>query len=121
MIGRIPIKRKILDYGYLGRRSIEIGHSVKCQKLHLRERFSCLRERARPPEDVGGVSGYVRLLEIIAEREDPEYAETIRWCGGYFDPDWFDRSGVDRDVRIVLRSNVKRRWYQPKPKVVPKK
>lgn len=34
--------------------------------------------RARPPEDVGGVSGYERFLEIISDREDPEYAETIR-------------------------------------------
>ncbi|WP_245298560.1 plasmid pRiA4b ORF-3 family protein [Sinorhizobium sp. A49] len=30
------------------------------------------------PEDVGGVSGYERFLETIADREDPEYAETIR-------------------------------------------
>ncbi|MGF6178437.1 plasmid pRiA4b ORF-3 family protein [Ensifer sp. 4252] len=29
-------------------------------------------ERARPPEDVGGVSCYERFLEIIADREDPE-------------------------------------------------
>jgi hypothetical protein len=77
--------------------------------------------RARPPEDVGGVSGYERFLEIIADREDPEYAETIHWCGGYFDPEWFDLSVVDKDVRNALRSNVKRRLYQPKPKTAPKK
>jgi hypothetical protein len=29
-------------------------------------------ERARPPEDVGGVSGYERFLGIIADREDPD-------------------------------------------------
>lgn len=77
-------------------------------------------KRARPPEDVGGVSGYERFLEIIADPEDPEYAETIRWCGGYFDPDWFDLSTVDKDLRNALRSNAKRRLYQPKPKAVPK-
>lgn len=77
--------------------------------------------RARPPEDVGGVSGYERFLEIIADREDPEYDETIRWCGGYFDPVWFDLSTADKDLRNALRSNVKRRLYQPKPKSVPKK
>jgi hypothetical protein len=26
------------------------------------------------PEDVGGVSGFERFLEIIADRDDPEYA-----------------------------------------------
>lgn len=83
---------------------------------------SCVAgERARPPEDVGGVSGYERFLEIIADRDDPEYAETISWCGGYFDPEWFDLSIVDMDVRNALCSNVKRRLYQPKPKSVTKK
>ncbi|MGV1886593.1 IS1096 element passenger TnpR family protein, partial [Rhizobium sp. 23-156E] len=69
----------------------------------------------------GGVSGYERFLEIIADREDPEYDETIRWCGGYFDSEWFDLSTADKDLRNALRSNVKRRLYQPKPKYVPKK
>jgi hypothetical protein len=83
---------------------------------------SCIAgERARPPEDVGGISGYERFLEIIADKEDPEYAETIRWCGGYFDPEWFDLAVVDKDVRNALRSTVKRRLYQPKPKPIPKK
>lgn len=58
--------------------------------------------RARPPEDVG----YERFREIISNREDPEYAQTIRWCGGYFDPEWFDLSMTDRDLREALRSNV---------------
>lgn len=83
---------------------------------------SCVAgERAPPPEDVGGVSGYERFLEIIVDRQDPEYAETIRWCGGYFDPEWFDLSVVDKDVRNALRLNVKRRMHQPKPKPTPKK
>jgi hypothetical protein len=77
--------------------------------------------RARPPEDVGGVSGYERFLEIITDREDPEYVETIRWYSGYFDPEWFDLSMVDKDVRNALRPNVKRRLYQAKPKSIQKK
>ncbi|EPE94247.1 plasmid pRiA4b ORF-3 family protein [Rhizobium grahamii] len=78
-------------------------------------------ERARPPEDVGGVSGYERFQEIIADPEDPEYAETIRWCGGYLDAEWFGFSIANKDLRNALRSNVKRGIYQPKPKAVPKK
>ncbi|MBB2701048.1 UNVERIFIED_ORG: hypothetical protein GGI66_005762 [Rhizobium esperanzae] len=67
---------------------------------------SCIAgERARPPEDVGGVSGYERFLEIIADKEDPEYTETIRWCGGYFDPEWLDLAVVDKDLRNALRSS----------------
>lgn len=86
------------------------------------EHGSCTAgESARPPEDVGGVSGYERFLEVIADRDDPEYVETIRWCGGYFNPEWFDLSIADKDVRNALRSSVKRRMYQPKPKVIPRK
>lgn len=72
--------------------------------------------RARPPEDVGGVSGYERFLEIMSDKADPEHADTKRWCGGHFDPEWFDLAMADRDVRNALRSNVKRRLHQPKPK-----
>jgi len=83
---------------------------------------SCIAgERARPPEDVGGVSGYERFLEIIAYPDDPEFEETVRWCGGHFDPEWFDLAMTDRDLRNALRSNARRRLYQPKPRAVLKK
>jgi hypothetical protein len=50
---------------------------------------SCLAgERARPPEDVGGVPGFERLLETIGDRDDPKMpkpfsgvADTLIWNG----------------------------------------
>lgn len=72
--------------------------------------------RARPPEDVGGVPGYERFLEIMGNPNDPDYAETKRWCGGYFDPEWFDLTVVQKDVAKALKPNVRRRQYQPRPK-----
>lgn len=72
--------------------------------------------RARSPEDVGGVPGYERFLEVMADRDDPEHADMKRWCGGHFDPDWFDPAMADKDVRAALRPNVRRRMHQPKPK-----
>jgi hypothetical protein len=72
--------------------------------------------RARPPEDVGGVSGYQRFLQIIADPFHPEHGDTKRWCGGHFDPDWFDLALVDKDVRNALRPALRRRLHQPKPK-----
>ena len=70
---------------------------------------------ARPPEDVGGVSGYEDFLRIIADPVDPEYSDTKRWCGNRFDPDWFDLGLTDKDVRNALRANIRRRLHQPKP------
>jgi hypothetical protein len=74
--------------------------------------------RARPPEDVGGVPGYERFLAIMSDETDPDHADTERWCGGHFDPEWFDLAIVDKDVRNALRANVKRRQHQPRPKRV---
>ena len=59
--------------------------------------------RARPPEDAGGVSGYEAFLEIMSDPLDAEHTEMKRWCGGHFDPEWFDLGWVDRDVRNALR------------------
>ncbi|WP_292232024.1 plasmid pRiA4b ORF-3 family protein [Mesorhizobium sp.] len=46
--------------------------------------------RARPPEDVGGVPGYERFLEIMSDKTDPEHADTRRWVWRLF------RSGMVR-------------------------
>lgn len=72
--------------------------------------------RARPPEDVGGVSGYENFLEIMGDKTHEEHAGTRRWCGGHFDADWFDLALTDKDVSHALRANAKRRLHQPKPK-----
>jgi hypothetical protein len=34
-----------------------------------------------PPEDCGGIWGYERLKEILADRSHPEYKETAKWLG----------------------------------------
>lgn len=70
--------------------------------------------RARPPEDVGGPGGYDNFLAIMADRAHPEHADTKRWCGGHFDPEWFDISVTDKDVKTALKPNVRRRLHQPK-------
>jgi hypothetical protein len=46
--------------------------------------------RACPPEDVGGVYGYARFLEVLANPKHPEHQEVIEWVGESFDPEFFD-------------------------------
>jgi len=60
-------------------------------------------ERACPPEDCGGPGGYAELLETIADPNHEEYASTMAWLGGRFDPDAF----TPRRVRF---DNPKKRW-----------
>lgn len=74
---------------------------------------------ARPPEDVGGVSGYEEFLAVMSDPSDPEHRSMKRWSGGHFDPAWFDLAMVDKDVRNALKPNVRRRLQQPKPKRAP--
>jgi Plasmid pRiA4b ORF-3-like protein len=51
----------------------------------------CLEgERACPPEDVGGTSGYKEFLRSIAGSASPEREENLTWVGGPFDPEAFD-------------------------------
>ncbi len=73
-------------------------HSVEIEKIHVADKVpfaACTAgRRACPPEDVGGVDGYRRFLEIIEDPEHEEREERLNWAGGDFDPDSFD-------VRIV--------------------
>nr|WP_237681810.1 plasmid pRiA4b ORF-3 family protein [Agrobacterium vitis] len=71
-------------------------------------------------EDVGGVSGYERFLKTIADGEDPEHAETSRWCGGYFDPEWSTCRSWTRMFEMLC-ARMPKGDYQPKPKAFPKK
>ncbi len=56
-------------------------------------------ERACPPEDVGGVGGYWRILEVLANAGHPDRDETLAWIGGAFDPECFDVNLVNRALR----------------------
>jgi len=47
-------------------------------------------KRNCPPDDCGGVPGYERLLEILADPAHPEHAELVEWIGEEFDPEEFD-------------------------------
>jgi hypothetical protein len=45
---------------------------------------------ACPPEDVGGIPGYMMFLEAISDQSHPEHEDTLEWIGGDFDPGHFD-------------------------------
>jgi hypothetical protein len=60
----------------------------------------CLEgERAAPPEDVGGVYGYRRLVRAMADPAHPEHAETRAWLGRGLHADFF----VPELVTTLLR------------------
>jgi hypothetical protein len=66
-------------------------------------------KRACPPEDCGGVWGYASVLEAIRDPEHPEHEEMLEWVGGEFDPEAFDLDEVNRELRHLTESEVRRR------------
>jgi len=73
--------------------------------------------RARPPEDVGGPSGYQEFLEALLDPTHEDHRHMKRWSGGHFDPEWFDLELVNKDVARALHVNLKRRVHQPRPRM----
>ena len=55
--------------------------------------------RACPPEDVGGIPGYENFLEATRNPEHPEHKEYLEWIGGHFDPEAFDVSAINQQLR----------------------
>jgi len=64
--------------------------------------------RHRPPEDVGGVSGYEEFLRIICDPQHPECYEYLVWAekdtgGRKFDPEYFYLNEVNRALAKLAK------------------
>lgn len=63
---------------------------------------ACIAGASRVPRSVAGFHGSERFLALMANRNDPDHADLKRWCGGHFDPDWFDLARTEKDVKKAL-------------------
>ncbi|MEO0407464.1 MAG: plasmid pRiA4b ORF-3 family protein [Cyanobacteria bacterium P01_A01_bin.135] len=62
----------------------------------------CIKgKRACPPEDCGGVWGYVEFLEAIADPEHPQHTAMTEWIGGEFEPEVFDLEEANRQLKRI--------------------
>lgn len=53
-------------------------------------------ERACPPEDCGGVGGYLNLLEAVVDPDYPDHEHLTEWLGKEFDPEAFDVEATNK-------------------------
>ena len=58
-------------------------------------------ERRAPPEDVGGLPGFMNFLDAIADPKHPEHAFLLEWAGGGFDPEKIDREEIEFDLAML--------------------
>jgi len=54
---------------------------------------------ACPPEDVGGIPGYMMFLEAFSDPSHPEHADMVEWIGDAFDPEHFDLAETNALLR----------------------
>jgi hypothetical protein len=59
-------------------------------------------ERACPPEDIGGTSGYRDFIETLVDVDHEEHEGSLNWIGGHFDPEGFDAAKATRRMRRGL-------------------
>ncbi len=52
--------------------------------------------RACPPEDCGGIAGFLDSLEILDDPEHEEFRSTRTWFGTGFRPEKFDKEDITR-------------------------
>jgi hypothetical protein len=60
-------------------------------------------KRSGPPEDCGGPWGYMDLLNVLNDPNDPEYDERIEWIGEDFDSELFDAEEINVRLRSIRR------------------
>lgn len=76
-------------------------HIIKLEKIVEDEGVlpRCLEgKRNSPPEDVGGVPGYLEFLDIMSNPKLPEYDEKVEWYGGVYDPEIVRLDIVNEDL-----------------------
>jgi hypothetical protein len=68
------------------------------------EVLTCLKgKRACPPEDVGGVYGYLELCEALQDPDDEERDYWVEWIGDDFDSEYFNLQEVNDQLKAYLR------------------
>ena len=83
----------LYDYGDSWWHSIQLeGYLFK--NKNLKYPLCIDGERACPPEDCGGISGYYELLETLSNPEDEDYEDMKVWVGIDWNAEKFDKSKI---------------------------
>ena len=101
---RDVVPRENMGFVYVYDFGDDWRHGVLVEKILTAEKklgmLVCLAgERHCPPEDCGGVPGYVELLAAIRDPRHPEHRALRKSVGRQFDPEAFDVAAVNRALR----------------------
>jgi hypothetical protein len=81
-------------------------HEIKVEKVSApaggKKYPQCIDgARACPPEDCGGVPGFMNLVDALADPKHEQHEELLEWVGGKFDPERFDLKTAYRAVASI--------------------
>ena len=62
-----------------------------------------------PPEDIGGVPGYIECLAALRDPGHPRHAEFANWPGTGFDPAVVDNTLIDEALAALVKRPKRRR------------
>ncbi len=64
----------------------------------------CLGGEMRcPPEDCGGIHGFYENLDIIKDKEHPDYQDLKTWLGRGYNPEKFDIEKVNKELPMFKK------------------
>lgn len=90
----------VYDFGDFWQHKIKLERTLPMVKP---QRYAvCIAgENACPPEDVGGMPGYYEFLEAISSPDHEEHERMLEWCGGSFNPQFFDIDATNTRLKHI--------------------
>ena len=70
-------------------------------------------KRNCPPEDCGGISAYLEVVEIMKTPEGKEYEEMVEWLGEKYDPEFFDMQIINdsfKETEEMFQNDMDMDW-----------
>ncbi len=100
--------RYIYDFGDDWRHRIRVLDALRVDDLSALPRF--VRGKwAAPPEDCGGVPGFERFRDVMADSSDEEHADFCEWHGGLWDPADVEKDRIEFDFAVLAGRLAKER------------
>ena len=98
-----------MKFGYLYDFGDNWEHEIIVEKISLPEKDknypTCIKgKRNCPPEDVGGFPGYMYMLEVINDKNNPEHEDMLEWLGEKYDSEYFDLEETNGELQFIIKT-----------------
>ena len=107
----------LYDFGDGWEHKIRIGKVANAVQGQLYPQVTSIEGRC-PPEDIGGPPGYAYFLEVMADKQHPEYDEMMEIHGEPFDPNDIEADQIPERIKYFSQWLKKSKAKKSKLKIV---